>query len=169
MIFCTCIVKCADSMRLINSYLTAVALCLPGVLTYELLEKKWYHSLLCVQYVCAMQFTQWRWHWSISMQDQVRVALCHDCVLSRLRFASVCTALMIMCGCGCAYSGCVGVNICSTEECVSGQQWEFLSSALVGHSAAACLSKLPHWRYSLSFSHLLNFPSFALARSHFHF
>lgn len=99
--------------------------------------------------------TKWEWH----------------CVMTvySLRFASVCTALMIMCGCGCAYSGCVGVNICSPEECVSGQQWEFLSSALVGHNAAACLSKLPHWRYALSFSHLLNFPSFALARSHFHF
>lgn len=115
--------------------------------------------LLCVQCVCAM-LVYTRWHRSVSMHDQVTVILCLDCIIAR-----VCKAIM----CVGAYSGRVGVNICSPEECVSGQQWEFLSSALVGHSAAACLSKLPHWQYSLLFSHLLHFPSFPSARSHFHF
>lgn len=45
-------------MGLINSCLTAVVLCLPGVLTYELLEKKRYHCY-CVFSVCALcWFTQ---------------------------------------------------------------------------------------------------------------
>jgi len=152
-IFSTCIIKCADSMGLINSCLTAVV-CLPGVLTCKLLEK-W---LLCVQCVRAMLVCT-RWHTSVNMHGQVTIILCLEWLYNCTWGLLVCVKRSVGV---CAYSGRVGVNICSPEECVSGQQWEFLSSALVGHRAAACLSKLSHWLSSLLFFHLLHFPFFSL-------
>lgn len=39
----------------------------------------------------------------------------------------------------------VGVNICRLQECVRSQQWEFLTSALVGLTVASYLAKLSRY------------------------